>query len=136
MSEFPNDIVIEHGNKIAKLETDVQNVKNQLNDWSDIKNAVVELKVLQQEQVKSNKKFEKLYEETTKSNMEITSTLKGINENLNSLNTKTNSLEEKIDEIDERSKIDILKMAKDWIPKLIIGGIAYYILQIAGIIKL
>jgi septal ring factor EnvC (AmiA/AmiB activator) len=136
MSEFPNDLIIEHGEKIAKLETDVDNVKKQLNDWSDIKEAVVELKVLQQEQVKSNKKFEKLYEETTKSNMEITSTLKGINENLNSLNIRTNSLEEKIDEIDERSKIDILKMAKDWIPKLIIGGIAYYILQIAGIIKL
>jgi predicted nuclease with TOPRIM domain len=136
MGEFPNDIIIEHGEKIAELKTDMDNIKKQLNDWSDIKEAVVELKVLQQEQVKSNKKFEKLYEETTKSNMEITSTLKGINENLNSLNTRTNSLEEKIDEIDERSKIDILKMAKDWIPKLILGGITYYILQIAGIIKL
>ena len=41
----------------------------------------------------------------------------------------------RLNEIDNKSKVDILKMARDWTPKLIIGGICYYILQLVGLIK-
>jgi predicted nuclease with TOPRIM domain len=140
MSDCPNTMQQEHIKAIATLENDIDNIYHKINDLSDIKEAVVELKVLQQEQVKSNKKFEKLYEETMKQNLEISTTLKTINENLNSLNKQVNSaneridgIEEKIEQIDEKSKVDLLVLFKQYaIPAILGGGIVYFILQIVG----
>jgi uncharacterized protein Yka (UPF0111/DUF47 family) len=140
MNDCPNAMQQEHIKAIATLENDVDTIYRKINDLSDIKDAVVELKVLQQEQVKSNKKFEKLYEETMKQNLEITSTLKTINENLNSLNKQVNSaneridgIEEKIEQIDEKSKVDLLVLFKQYaIPALLGGGIVYFILTVIG----
>lgn len=140
MENCPNTIQQEHIKTIATLENDIDNIYHKINDLSDIKEAVVELKILQQEQVKSNKKFEKLYEETMKQNLEVSTTLKTINENLNSLNRQVNSanerinnIEEKIEKIDEKSKIDILVLIKQYaIPAILGGGIVYIILHIVG----
>jgi predicted nuclease with TOPRIM domain len=140
MGDCPNALQQEHIKAIATLENDVDTIYRKINDLSDIKDAVVELKVLQQEQVKSNKKFEKLYEETMKQNLEITSTLKIINENLNSLNKQVNSaneridgIEEKIEQIDEKSKVDLMVLFKQYaIPAILGGGIVYFILTVVG----
>lgn len=140
MNECPNAMQQEHIKAIATLENDIDNIYHKIGDLSDIKEAVVELKILQQEQVKNNKRFEKLYEETMKSNLEITSTLKGINENLNSLNVeikganeRIDGIENKINEIDNKSKIDILVLVKQYlVPAIMGGGLVYIILQIVG----
>lgn len=128
MSDFPNEVIMEQGMKIAALRTDVDNLKDRMDDMSEIRNAVVKLTVIQEEQIRFSS--------------EVSETLKGINKNLDILNTETkdtnqrvSSLEEKVEKIDEKSKVDILQMVKDWIPKLIIGGIGYYILQLTGVIK-
>ena len=124
MGEFPNEILIDHTKQIAELKTDVDNLKDRVNDLSDIKEAVIKLTVLQEKQTEFSEEFSQ--------------TLKTMNVKIDNTNNKVDKLEtkfeEKIIEIDNKSKVDLLKVAKDWTPKLILGGIAYYILQLVGII--
>jgi len=142
MENCSNEMQIKHTSQIAKLETDMENVKDKIEDLSDIKDAVVETKTYVKILSESQK-------EQSKINQEFSTTLKSINKNLDILNMETietkneikntnkkiNTLENKIVEIDDRSKVDILKLLKDWTPKLIVSGIAFYILQLVGIIK-
>lgn len=139
--ECPNSMQEKHIEAIATLESKVENLENKMDDFSIMKDTLIELKSLSKEQSQYNKKFNEMYENSLVSNAEFSNTLKNINTNLNSLNTEIKGTNERLDdvenkiiEIDEKSKIDILKMIKDWIPKLIIGGIGYYILQLVGII--
>lgn len=143
MSECPTAMQLDHCERLAKLETEVDELQNKVDDFSIMKDTLIELKTLSEEQSEYNKKFNEMYEKSLTSNAEFSNTLKNINNNLNSMNIeikgtneRIDGIEDKINEIDEKSKIDILKIIKDWTPKLIVGGVAYYILQLAGIIKL
>jgi carboxypeptidase C (cathepsin A) len=139
MSDCPNSMQINHSERIATLENDVENLKDRVDDLSIIKDAVIETKTY-------IKILTKAQEEQSRTMSQITETMNKQNQTLDKLNEKIDSTDEKVDdlnnkfqvklnEIDDKSKIDILKMAKDWTPKLIIGGITYYILQIVGVIK-
>lgn len=128
MSDFPNDIVLEHTKNIATLKADVSNLKDRMEDMSEIRNAVVKLTVLQEEQAKFSS--------------DVSETLKVMNENLNILNTeakdtnkRVGKLEIKVDEIDDRGNFNWIKMVKDWLPKLIVSGIIYYFIQLADVLK-
>ena len=142
MENCSNEMQIKHTSQIAKLETDMKNVKDRIDDLTIIKDAVVETKTYV-------KILSKSQEEQSKINQEFSTTLKSINKNLDILNMETietkneikgtnkriDTLENKIIDIDEKSKVDILKILKDWTPKLLVTGIAFYILQLVGIIK-
>jgi predicted nuclease with TOPRIM domain len=142
MNEHQNDIQLEHTIAITKLQGDVEGLKEKVADLNDIKVAVTELTLLQKQQIEYNKKFNEMYEKAISNNIEFSSTLKNINDNLNALNGEikgTNKridlVEDKITKIDEKSKVDILKIFRDWTPKLLLGGLTFYFLQLSGLIK-
>jgi predicted nuclease with TOPRIM domain len=123
MSDYSSDVILEHTKNIATLKADVNNLRDRMEDMSEIRNAVVKLTVLQEEQAKFS--------------ADVSETLKGINENLNILNTETkdtnqrvSSLEMKVEKIDEKSKVDILNLIVKAVPWLISLGLGTYILQV------
>lgn len=128
MSDFPNNIVLEHTTKIAKLETDVDNIKNRLDNISDIRDAVIKLTVLQEEQIK----FSSEVSETLKvMNSEIKETKKEVKNTNDKVEDLEIKFEDKINEIDNKSKIDLLLLFKQYaIPVIMGGGIVYFILQV------
>lgn len=129
--------------RISKLETRVDSIEEKLDDVSDIKEAVTELTLLSRQQVERNKKFDELYEMVIVSNTEFSSTLKMIDKNLSCIsdelkntNERISNLEIKVSNIDNKSKVDFLNIIKQWLPKLIAGGLILYFLQLAEIVKI
>lgn len=129
MSEgYPNDIILEHAESIASLKTDVNNLKEKVNDLSDIKEAVVETKTY-------IKILTKAQEEQSKTLSLINQTIIRQNEKLND---KIDHTDDKVEElkkvfIDDNKKnmIDIREVEKEnyltWIKKnktpLTVGGV-------------
>ncbi len=62
--------------------------------------------------------------------------IKGTNEEIKRTNLRINELENKVEckfnAVNDKSKFDILELAKKGIPYLLLGGSVYYILQIVG----
>lgn len=136
MSDFP---CTKHSEDIASLKTEVKNIKYNLNNMTDIRDAVVKLTVLQEEQAKSSQEVSEILkdmrEEIKETKVEIKETkieVKNTNDKVNGLEDK---FEKKISEIDDKGKLDWIKMVKDWMPKLILGGAIYYILQLTELLK-
>jgi len=140
MSECPNQLQQEHIKSIATLETKVENLEHKVDDFSIMKDTLVELKALSKEQSSYNKKFNEMYEKSIVSNIEFSNTLININANLNSLNSEIKGVNERIDEvelkidgIDDKSKVDFLILVKQYaIPVIMGGGIVYFILSVVG----
>ncbi len=70
-----------HGIRITKLETKMDNIEKKVDDFSDIAEAVTKLSLLSEQQIERNKKLDELYEKVIISNTEFGSTLKVINKN-------------------------------------------------------
>ena len=132
-----------HGIRITKLETKMDNIEKKVDDFSDIAEAVTKLSLLSEQQIERNKKLDELYEKVIISNTEFGSTLKVINKNLTCMNDelinankRISNLEDKMDVVNNKSKVDLLEVAKNWIPKLIAGGAIFYLLQLFKTIKI
>jgi Zn-dependent M32 family carboxypeptidase len=140
MNECPNAMQLDHSERIATLESEVDELQDKVDDFLTMKDTLIELKSLSKEQAEYNKKFNEMYENSLVSNAEFSNTLKNINNNLNSLNTEMKGTNERIDNIEDRlvkidnkSKIDLLELFKQYaIPAIMGGGIVYFILQIVG----
>jgi predicted nuclease with TOPRIM domain len=132
MGECSNELVIEHTKELTKLRSEVDELQCKVGDMSQIKEAIIKLTILQEEQNRFSGEVSETLKEMNSEIKETKEEVRNTNDKVNGLETK---FEEKIIEIDNKSKIDILMMVKDWIPKLILGGIAYYILQVVGVIK-
>jgi DNA repair exonuclease SbcCD ATPase subunit len=127
MGEFPNEIIIEHTKQLATLRSEVNELQDKVSDMSQIKEAIIKLTILQEEQ----NKFSGEVSETLKEmNIEIKETkteVKNTNDKVNKLESK---FEKKIIEIDEKSKVDLLNLAVKATPWLISLGLGTYIIQI------
>jgi len=137
MNECPNAMQLDHSERIATLESEVDELQDKVDDFSTMKDTLIELKSLSKEQAEYNKKFNEMYENSLVSNAEFSNTLKNINNNLNSLNTEMKGTNERIDNIEDRlvkinnkSKIDILNLIVKATPWLISLGLGTYIIQI------
>jgi predicted nuclease with TOPRIM domain len=109
MGEFPNEIIIEHGEKIAKLETDVENMKEKLDNMADIKEAVVEtktyIKILTKSQEEQSKNMIRITETLNKQNLTLEKqnlTLDKLNEKIDSTNERVGQLEDKFENVEEK----------------------------------
>jgi predicted nuclease with TOPRIM domain len=131
MSECPNTMQQEHIKELATLRSEVNELKDKMEDMSAIKEAIVKLTILQEKQTEFSEDVSETLKEMKVEIRETKTEVKSTSERVNDLE---NTFEEKIIEIDNKSKVDLLKIAKDWTPKLIVSGIAYYILQLVGII--
>lgn len=125
MSECPNDLQKEHIGALATLNTKVNHLENRIDDLSSMKDAVIELKVLQEKADKRNEKFDEIIEKYVQSNTDVAITLKGIDDNLKTLNNRVEKIEVKQGKSEERGKVDILDfLAKNWFYiTLTLGGI-------------
>jgi chromosome segregation ATPase len=135
MSEFPNDILMEHENKIGKLEADIENLKEKYDTLSDIKDAVVEtktyIKVLTKSQEEQSRNMLQITETMNKQNLTLEKqnlTLEKLNAKIDSTNKRVGQLEDKFEHIEEKFeksedkfKIDTRDIEKqsttDWIKK-------------------
>ena len=142
MGDCPTNMQLDHTKQLATLRSDVDNLENRVDDLSDIKNAIVRLTVLQEEQIKLNKEVSNTLKEM---NEEIKTTRDEVKEikvevqdtkvEVKNTTNKVNGLEEQIINIDNKSKIDLLELFKQYaIPVVMGGGIVYFILQIVGMI--
>lgn len=123
--------------RIARLETKLNGAEQKISDYSSIAEAVTKLTLLSEQQNERNKKSDELYEKVIISNAEFNTTLKTIDENLSFVNkelkdsnNRISNLEDKICNLGNKSKLDILDITKDWIPKLIAGGAIFYLAQL------
>jgi vacuolar-type H+-ATPase subunit D/Vma8 len=106
MSECLNSLQQKHIEEISMLRVDVDNMREKVEDLSLMKDAVIELKVLQENIIKRNEKFDEVFEKQLQSNIEVTMTLKGINENLNSLNTELKETNQRVGNLENKVQID------------------------------
>lgn len=141
-------------NRVTTIEVKVNTLEDKLCDLTDIKTCVTELALLSRQQIEHNKKFTETHERLILSNAQFSTTLNSINDNLTAMNEEikcTNermiNLESKVEEkfvgvnkqinnINEKSKIDLMDIGKRWVPKLLVGGVIFYFLQIAGFISI
>lgn len=144
----------EFDKRLSVAETKIDNITKELDELSDIKSVIVELSLLSKQQVEYNKKSTDTYESLVMSNTRFAITLENINKNLMCVNDEikhTNSristletsmlsdnkdLSESISDIENKSKVDLLELAKPVIPSLIAGGFFFWLLQILGLIQL
>jgi predicted RNase H-like nuclease (RuvC/YqgF family) len=106
MSEYANEILMEHEGKISSLRTDVDNLKIIVSDMSDIKGAIVKLTVLQEEQIK----FSHDVSETLKTmNDELRETKLDIKET----KTEIKQITDKVNDLEEQKKVDNSKNTID-----------------------
>jgi len=126
MSDCPNVMQLDHTKQLATLRSEVDELQDKMDDLSQIKEAIIKLTLLQEEQ----NKFSGEVSETLKNmNLEIKATKKEVE----NTNDKVNNLEDKIIKIDNKSKVDILDLIKQYaIPVIMGGGIVYFILQVVG----
>jgi predicted nuclease with TOPRIM domain len=127
MGEFPNEIIIEHTKQLATLRSEVDELQDKVDDMSQIKEAIIKLTILQEEQ----NKFSGEVSETLKEmNIEIKETKTEVKNTNDKVNKLENKFEKKIIEIDEKSKVDLLNLAVKATPWLISLGLGTYIIQI------
>lgn len=121
MNECPNAMQTEHIKELATLRSEVNELKDKMDDMSQIKEAIVKLTILQEEQAKFSE--------------EVSLTLKDMNSEIKETKNKVNGLEDKIEKIDNKSKIDLLELVKQYaVPAIMGGGIVYFILKVVGMI--
>ena len=99
MGDCSHELQLEHTAKIATIETEIENIKVAVSDFSVIKDTLIKLEFLSEQSVKFN-------ETQLKSNEEVKTTLYNINENLNKLNGRVDNLE-KTEEIEKVSATEL-----------------------------
>jgi Mg2+ and Co2+ transporter CorA len=88
MSETcPSSLQLEHTAQIATIKNEIANMKVSITDFSTIKDAIIKLTLLSEQQLQFN-------ERQIESNDKFENTLKNINANLNSLNDRVGHLED------------------------------------------
>jgi hypothetical protein len=83
-----NELVIQNTADISGLKVDVNSMKTKIDDLSTMKDAVIRLTTLQEKQAERDAKFDSIYEEQIKINVETKIVLKNINENLVTMNVE------------------------------------------------
>ena len=136
------ETVLSHGKDIVAIKSNVKNLKEKVDDLQDIKSAVIELALLSKQQIEHNVKFTETYQNLVVSNTKFAVTLENINCNLEVMNQevkKTNEqikkTNERIDDIDVKGKIDTIEVCKKAIPYLLLSGVTFWALQLAGVIS-
>jgi predicted nuclease with TOPRIM domain len=121
MTECPNAMQQEHIKEIATLRSEVNELQDKVDDLSQIKEAIIRLTLLQEEQAKFSE--------------EVSETLKNMNTDIKDTKEQVGKLEDKIEKIDNKSKIDLLELVKQYaVPVIMGGGIVYFILKVTGMI--
>jgi SMC interacting uncharacterized protein involved in chromosome segregation len=115
-------IVNDHEGKIGSLCSEVDNLKDKIEDLTSLKDAVIRLVVLEEKQDARNDKFDVIFEEQVKNNVKVSMTLDRIDTNLDKLNKRIEKVETKIETSEEKSKIDIRTILKSGITKFILGA--------------
>jgi len=125
--------------RISDLECKVDNL-------SLINSTLVELKILSEQNIKSNEDRDKLLRIHSESLVEVTNTLKNINKqfeetdkSIEKLDKNVGKLENKFEEINKSNNINILDLLKEGIKYLIIAGLTgvgtYFVLLSKGLIQ-
>lgn len=158
-------------NRLTKLETKLDIAEVKIHDMHSLRDAIIRLVAIQESQEERNKgqeernkKFDAIYEEQIKTNVQVNATLGCINTNLNLMNeemkctsNKADALEEKLDEklintqkesdendqklmdrlheINDKSKVDILDMLRKIFPSLALSGVTLWVLHLTGVIN-
>jgi DNA repair exonuclease SbcCD ATPase subunit len=119
---------LEHAAKFAKIETEIDNMKITISDFSDIKNVLVELKLLSKQQLQFN-------ERQIESNEKFEGTLTNINANLNSLNDRVGHLENLKEKEEDIAIENIKSNTENTKSKFVFYGvIAAGVLSVIGIL--
>lgn len=146
-------------NRLTKIEIKIENIAEKISDLCTLKDAVVRLVIIQERQEENNKqnaethdKLLQSHEKLMLSNVELSNTLCNINNNLTIMNDEVRGtgekvvniekkfdgklceVEDKLTALDNKSKIDLIEVLKDitkaWVPKIAVGGIIVYLLQL------
>ena len=123
------EAIVDHNQRITTLETKVGNVDS-------IKEAVIRLTAIQEMQEKRNEKFEESYMRQIEINAKVSTSLDNLNDNLSKMNNRMERYEDDVHNIDNKSKVDLLKIARQWVPPLLVCGVTFWVLHITGVIKL
>jgi len=129
MGEFPNEIILEHTKDIATLKSEVSELQDKVSDMSDIKQAIMKLTILQEEQ----SKFSGEVSETLK---EMKLEIRETKTEVKSTNNKVNDLENKFEKSEQKNMIDIRDVEKtkatDWLikHKWELGGATVIIIEV------
>jgi hypothetical protein len=142
-----NEFEIKMTERMTKVETDITNIKEKVDDMSSMKDAVLRLVTLQEGQKERDAKIDSMQEDQIKINTEVHLTLKNINTNLNLLNTevgelknqfttqKIESLKEQIQEQVEDKKENIqIKVSKISSRAIIWGSLIASGLALFGVV--
>lgn len=134
MNECPNQLQLEHTGLLSAIQTDIQNMKIVISDLGSIKDAIIEMKIMNKLQLQFN-------ERQVQSNDKFEGTLINIDDNLTNLNDrvgrleniKADSVQEKIE--DQKNGIEIKKSKFALWASIVPGVLAFIGMILVAVIK-